>query len=1064
MPTSYSEDSLVEQPAIALFAKLGWQTANLFHEDVGPNGNSAISEGREADDEVVLVCRLRAAIERLNPSLPPEAYSAAIDELARDRSTMSSVAANRELYRLLKDGVKVNVRHEDGSETPEKLTVIDWNDPASNDFFLASQFWVFGGIYRRRADLVGFVNGIPVVFIELKAVHRRLEDAYKENLTDYKFTIPAIFWYNGFIILSNGSESRVGTLTSGWEHFSQWKKINSEGEQGIVSLETMIRGTCEPPRLLDILENFIIFSDEKSSTVKMVAKNHQYLGVNSTIEAVKKIKAVQGRLGVFWHTQGSGKSYSMVFFSQKVLRKLPGNWTFVVVTDRQDLDGQIYKNFANTGAVTEPEDRVRPANADHLRQLLREDHRYLFTLIQKFRPAEGEKDYPKLSDRSDIIVITDEAHRSQYDAFAYNMRSAVPNAAFIGFTGTPLLAGEEKTREVFGDYISIYHYKQSQLDKNTVPLFYENRIPEMQLTNEDLNDDMERIVEDAMLDEEQEKKLESEFGREYHIITRTERLETIAEDIVDHFIGRGFLGKAMVVSIDKATAIRMYDKVSRIWKERIGFLKSDLCDITNSEEAQRAQELIQFMEETDMAVVVSQSQNEVAEMAAKGLQILPHRKRMVNELLDTKFKDPNDRLRIVFVCAMWMTGFDVPSCSTIYLDKPMKNHTLMQTIARANRIFQEKEDGLIVDYIGVFRDLERALAIYNPAVSGGPADAGPPIQQKEVLLALLKEAIAQATAICTELDIDLEAIKASEGFETTRLIDMAVEAIIVNDETKAKFLTLAGNVIRTYQAILPHPAVSEFRDTCILLARIVEKILNLDPPVDISGVMKKVEELLDHSIAPQGFVIPPEVKEAGSAARIDLGQIDFEKLQREIEEKKKLRRTEIEKLKNAILRKLTVLMRRNRSRIDFQRKFQELLDEYNAGAYNAEEFFRRLVNFSMRLTAEEKRGISEGLSEEELAVFDILTRPDMKLGKRDSTKVKKVAKELLTRLHAEKFVLDWRKRQQSRADVRVTIEKTLDKLPDAFERDIYRQKCDLVYQHVYDSYFDRTSSVYTQLQ
>ena len=375
----------------------------------------------------------------------------------------------------------------------------------------------------------------------------------------------------------------------------------------------------------------------------------------------------------------------MVFFSQKVLRKLPGNWTFLIVTDREDLDGQIYKNFASTGAVIEKEEHVRAQSGDHLKQLLNtEDHRYLFTLIQKFRTENGAT-YPMLSDRSDIIVINDEAHRSQYDTFALNMRNALPNAAFIGFTGTPLMAGEERTKEVFGDYISVYNFKESVDDGNTVPLYYENRIPELQLVNESLAEDLADIVDSADLSDEQQAKLEREFAREYHLITREDRLETVAQDLVAHYMGRGVLAKAMVISIDKATTVKMYDKVQKHWKTKLGELRKAAAGADPADRPELESRL-SFFEKTDMAVVVSQSQNEIEEFKKKGLDIATHRKRMVKEDLETKFKNSDDPLRIVFVCAMWITGFDVPSCSTIYLDKPMKNHTLMQTIARAKPI------------------------------------------------------------------------------------------------------------------------------------------------------------------------------------------------------------------------------------------------------------------------------------------------------------------------------------------------------------------------------------------
>jgi type I restriction enzyme, R subunit len=646
----FSEDALVEQPAIQLFGQLGWEVGDPFDPVWGPRG----SLGRESDHEVVLVARLRSALKRLNPDLPADTLDAAIEELTRDRSTLSDVAANQDVYRLIKDGVKVKARDERGREEDVTVHVIDWREVERNDFFVASQVWVHGEMYRRRCDLVGFVNGLPLVLVELKASHTRLQDAYDKNLRDYRDTVPNLFWYNGVVILSNGRESRIGSTTATYEHFTEWKRVEDEAEVPVGSLSTVLHGTCRLDRLLDIVENFTAFEEGKGGLIKKVGKNHQVLGVNRSIEAVRKIRENQGRLGVFWHTQGSGKSLSMLFFAQKVLRTLPGNWTFVIVTDRDELDDQIYKTFAACGAVTEKQ--AQATSGAHLKQLLTEDHRYVFTLIQKFGTAKGES-YPELSKRSDIIVMTDEAHRSQYDTLAMNMRNALPNAAFIGFTGTPLMAGEEKTREVFGDYVSIYNFTQSIEDGATVPLYYENRIPELQLTNENLNEDMERVLEDAELDEAQEQKLEREFGREYHLITREERLEKVAEDIVLHFLGRGYRGKAMVICIDKATAVRMYDKVQKQWAAQRAKLEASLATASEAERHE-IQRTLAEMAETDMAVVVSQSQNEIADLRAKGLDIRPHRRRMQKEDLETKFKDEDDPLRIVFLCAMWITGFE----------------------------------------------------------------------------------------------------------------------------------------------------------------------------------------------------------------------------------------------------------------------------------------------------------------------------------------------------------------------------------------------------------------------
>ena len=561
MNDQYSEDQLVEQPAIALLAEMGWETMDCHNEF--DQGSSPL--GRENRGQVVLIKRLRPALEQLNPDASSEAIDDAIEKLIESRATMSREEANYEIYRLLKDGVKVTITDpNDEGETDETLKVIDWENPENNDFFLASQFWIAGEMYTRRPDAIGFINGLPLVLMEFKRIDENIYSAYDDNLRDYKDTIPHLFWYNALIILSNGSESKFGSLTASWEHFTEWKRVESEDEPGAVSLETILKGMCDHRRLLDIIENFTLFMEPQGGLIKLIGKNHQYLGVNNAIDALRGVESNQGKLGVFWHTQGSGKSISMIFFAQKVLRKILGGWRFVIVTDRKELDNQIYKNFADSrGVVTQGE--VHAEDIQGLRQLLSEDHRYIFTLIQKFQ-TNDDQPHPVLSDNSNVIVITDESHRSQYDTLALNMRTALPNAAFIAFTGTPLIAGEERTREVFGEYVSIYDFKQSVKDGATVPLYYENRVPRMQLITEHLTEDIEQILESAELDETQESRLAQEFAIQYNVITREERLEAIAEDIVSHFMGRGYRGKAMVTSIDKATAVKMYDKVQEHWK------------------------------------------------------------------------------------------------------------------------------------------------------------------------------------------------------------------------------------------------------------------------------------------------------------------------------------------------------------------------------------------------------------------------------------------------------------------------------------------------------------------
>lgn len=651
--------------------------------------------------------------------------------------------------------------------------------------------------------------------------------------------------------------------------------------------------------------------------------------------------------------------------------------------------------------------------------------------------------------------MTDEAHRTQYDAFALNMRQALPNAAFIGFTGTPLMAGEERTREVFGDYVSVYDFKQSVEDRATVPLYYENRIPELQLTNEAFNEDLQELIEASVLDEAQEGRLERELGREYHLITREERLDKIAEDIVNHYTGQAQErpAKAMVVSIDKATVIRMYDKVQGYWLEHLEDLKAELAKASDEEGQERLRKRIARMEETDMAVVVSQAQNEIEDMRDKGLDIIPHRERMVREDLETKFKDPDEPFRLVFVCAMWMTGFDAPSVATIYLDKPMKNHTLMQTIARANRVFEEKQNGLIVDYVGIFRNLEQALAIYG---ARGGEDGETPIKGKGELVAALRETISEAEAFCREQGIDTGRIREAEGFEKIALVEDAVEIILKSDGTKAHFMGLASDAERLHKAILPDALAAEFAPTRSLLNAIAEKIRNLIPPADISGVMGDIGQLLDRSIASEGYV----VRDTPEEYRVDLSRIDFDALRKRFEHGRK--RTEAEKLRGKINAKLGQMVRLNKTRLDYLEKFRRMIEEYNSGAINVQVFFEDLVAFAGTLTEEEQRTVSEDLSEEELAVFDILTKPAVDMTEGEKEEVKRIARDLLETLKKEKLVLDWRKRQQARASVRVAVLDGLDKLPTAYTDEMYENKAELVYQHVFESYQGQGKSIYAE--
>ena len=1023
---AYTEDQLVEQPAIALFAELGWSTVSAMDEVFGASSISASSLGRETSGEVFLLPRLRDALTRLNPQLPAEAITSAVDELTRDRSAMSLAAANREIHALLRDGVKVSVPdRERGGLKDERVRVVDWDNPAANDYLLVSQMTVTGQLYTCRPDLIGFVNGMPWVVIELKKPGVAARLGFTENLTSYKHAqngIPQLFWSNPLLIASNGTDSRVGSLTADWERFFEWKRIEREDEPRRVSLEVMLRGTCAPERLLDMVENFTLFSEHKSGLIKVLGQNHQYLGVNNAIAAMLEARrAGHGRGGVFWQTQGSGKSFSMVFFAQKILRKVPGNWSFVVVTDRVELDNQIATTFSATGAVSDNEAKACHAQSGaELRVLLAGNHRYVFTLIHKFQSTEV------LCDRLDVIVLTDEAHRSQYDTLAMNMRAALPKAMFLAFTGTPLIVGEERTKEVFGDYVSVYDFQQSIEDGATVPLYYENRTPELQLVNPDLNDDIYNLIEQADLDPEQEARLEKELSRQYHLITRDDRLDTVAQDIVRHFTGRGFQGKAMVVAIDKATALRMYNKVKALWP---------------------------LMDDTDMAVVVSAGQNEIEQMKKRGLDIVPHRKRMNDEALDEKFKDPDNKLRLVFLCAMWLTGFDAPSCSTIYLDKPMRNHTLMQTIARANRVYPGKHSGVIVDYANVFASLEKALAIYAQGRGGDL-----PVRDKQALVDELRKAVRDATEYCKRQGADLERIENAtvENFVRAQAVEDAANRLLAPETIKRDFMAHARLVDALFRAVKPDPVAVEFAVRCGSLKALADFIRNCTEPADISQVMLGIQQLLDDSIGAEPFKI-----KQGEAAypTIDLSKIDFAALAKRFD-KKKPTSTDLERLKAAVKAQLERMVRLNRTRADYLEKFEALIEAYNSGSRNIEEVFKALLTLTQTLTEEQERHVRENLSEEELTVFDILTRPGPELSAEERAEVKKVAHQLLERLNAV-LVLGWRQKTQARAKVKIAIEDTLDDgLPRAYTKELYNAKCNVLFEHVYESYFGDGGSVY----
>ncbi len=1033
----FSEDNLVEQTVIKLIKDIWGDKAchiNAYKDE------QDLLLGRENRGEVVLKKYLLDAMRKINPGRPEEQLNQAMDAITRDRSNLSLVKANQVIYKLLRDGVNVNVVGDNGDSWTELVKFFDFDNVENNNFLAVSQLWVVGEMYTRRPDVVLFVNGIPLLLLELKASHKSLVDAHRDNIRDYKDTIPKLFWYNMGIVISNGIENKFGSMTAEYEFFNEWKKEEREEDKPKTDLATMLSGVCNKVRMLDIFENYILFDEAKGEAKKIVPRYFQYFGVNRGFENVVHRKELGGKLGVFWHTQGSGKSYSMVFLSQKVLRKLKGNFTFVIVTDRTQLDGQAYDNFVNVGAVTEK--RVQADSIADLKYLLRADHRQIFTTIQKFQDISGA-----ISEREDIIVMTDEAHRTQYDSMALNMRKALPKASFIGFTGTPLMAdGEAETVKTFGKYVSVYNFGQSVADGATVPLYYENRVPRLKNVNENLEEQLGQLMDRYDLDEDEEEKLEREYSNFYEIVTREDRLDTVARDIVEHYVGRGYDGKAMVVSIDKKTTFRMYDKVQKEWKRYIAKLGMDLSRATDEREHEKILAKLEQHENVDMAVMVSlgDNQNEIADMEEFEIDVKPIRERIIRGNLEDEFKKADGNLRIIFVCAMWLTGFDVPNLSTLYLDKPLKNHTLMQTIARANRVADAgKKNGLIVDYIGVFKNIERALALY--AASG--VDENEIIKSKDELLNNLKNALSVVKDFMSDEQIGLESLIQAPSDQKMLLLGKYANVIIGQQEKKKKFLNLASDLQSTYRSVLPDPDAENYYMEVTAVRVLASRIRDVgSQSVDVSQVKKDLEDLLDKSIQAGEYVISSHKKIK------DLSALDADALQTFFAglDNKNL---QVEAMSAELEQKITEMMKRNKKRAGFMERLVALLQEYNSGAHDVDQLFEDLVGLAKDLSEEEQRSVKENLSEDELAIFDLLVKEN--LNPEEVASIKGATHELLTNLRPL-LVPHWRDFETNRAGVKITISDLLfKKLPE----ETYSEKeCELkgfeVYNFVYERYHD----------
>jgi len=935
--------------------------------------------GRLNKSEVILERYLLQALRALNQDLPETAYQQAASLLKESAADKHLAAINKDKHELLVKGVPVSYQDDKGVLQKKRLRVFDFDKPTNNHFLAVRQFEVVGKLYNRRPDVIGFVNGIPLVFFELKAHHTDLRHAFDNNLSDYKDTIPEVLNCNAFVVLSNGTDSRVGTLTSPYKFFMEWKRIE-EDDEGVVSLDTLLRGTCAPHRLLDLFENFLLFDGEGTKVAKIMAKNHQFIGVNKVVDQSANIDVLKGKLGVFWHTQGSGKSYSMVFLCQKILRKFGGSYTFLLVVDRTELEGQLYDTFSGVAAVTE--DNVRARSREHLRELLAENHRYVFTLIHKFSIDCGNL----------------------------------------------------------------------------------NRGEKLGIENPELDERMADIINDAELDDDQRRKLEKEFKRDYPILTSESRLAAIAKDLVWHFNDRGYQGKAMFVALDKPTAVRMYDLVKKYWPEYVADLKFRIAKAEDQQEELKLKQHLKRVEETEVCVVMSSEQNEVQKFAKLALDIELHRKKMVARDLETEFKDENNPFRLVIVCAMWITGFDVPCVSTVYLDKPIKGHTLMQTIARANRVYDdEKENGLVVDYGNVYKQLEKAYSVYGEAGDKGKTNiddedeaSGQSVEKLIEMVSELSDTILVVRQFLQDLQFDLDKlIHAGSAIEKLSQLKLATNAVCLNETTRTQYEVAARDVFRKYKAVYPEPEIKPFLKDFNAIEAIYDQLNQKTMQADISDVIRRLQQEVNISVTTRD-------NEVRDVDYVDLSTLDFDKL-RAAFAKSNQKNAVVFDLQEAIQKKLEQMVQQNPIRLEFYEKYKVIIEEYNQGKdiQAVRKAFDDLNDFMQNdLAPEMERAMREGLDEETLAIFDLLKKPE--LTKAEQATVKEVAKQTLDTLKAEKLQIErWRESTQVTAQVKTLIDHSLQWLPQETyldeELDI---KSLLVYQHIYANYQGAGSSRY----
>jgi len=991
-------ESVVEEATLSWLMSLGYTVA--IGPDIAPDG---LFSERTDYGQVVLVERLRQAIERLNPSIPQEAREDALRKVLRIHEP-ALVTTNRAFHRLLTDGVDVEYPGEGGRVIGDKVWLLDFTKPENNDWLAVNQFTVVEDRHNRRPDVVVFVNGLPLVVIELKNAadeNATIWSAFQQ-LQTYKLQIPSLLAYNALLIISDGLQARVGSLTADRERFMPWRTTDGKevAPLNVPQLHVMMSGLLEKRRFLEYVRHFTVFEDDNGTLVKKIAGYHQFHAVLQAVQTTVQASRPQGdrRCGVVWHTQGSGKSLTMTFFAGEIVtHPAMENPTLILLTDRNDLDDQLFGTFCRCKDLL----RQTPAQATtraQLRELLNvASGGIVFTTIQKFMPEAQGDNYPQLSDRRNIVVIADEAHRSQYDfidGFARHLRDALPHASFIGFTGTPIELTDKNTRAVFGDYISIYDIQRAVEDGATVPIYYEGRLAKLELKDEE-RPKIDPDFEEATEGEEVERKetLKTKWARLEAMVGTEKRIGLIAKDLVEHFDRRqeAMDGKALVVCMSRRICVDLYNALVK--------LRPNWHDADDNRGA--------------VKVVMTGS-------AADKLEWQDHiRNKSRREDMAKRFKNPNDPLKIVLVRDMWLTGFDVPCLHTMYVDKPMKAHGLMQAIARVNRVFRDKPGGLVVDYLGLAHQLQKAMADYTE--NGGKGDTA--IEQEQAV-AVLQEKFE----ICCGLfrGFDYSKFKTGTPEERLALLPLAQEHILAQEDGNQRVQKAVGDLSKAFALSVPHPLALAIRDDVAFFQAVKAALAKTtgtgDTPDHDEQVEHAIRQIVSRAVASDKVV---DIFSAAGLKKPDISILSDEFLA-EVKDLPQ-RNLAVELLRRLMSDEVRASRRKN---VVQSRSFAEMLEKtiraYQNRTIETAAVIQELIELAKHMREAHQRGEQLHLTEEELAFYDALEVNDSAVKVLGDEALRKIAQELVDTVHRN-VTIDWTVKESARARIRAMVKRILRK-------------------------------------